>query len=672
MMEPLSEERQTGSPRFYHLELYDSCEDFEIFSEEPFRRRDLAVESRRAQSAEKQAIPDMDSKDQPLGDARGGGEKAHGASEAITDYDKNPLKDTDMYCITCCVPVRALDKHCREHEEHEVMPLASVVEIAKDAFQKNICKLEEQIAHLESFSSHLEEIFITVEEDFARQEQNFEKHYSDLMQTLEQRYEENMQALGEEKKEKLEALYEQLVSCGENLDTCKELTETIEDLDQRENKVDVIKVRSSIVQRLGTFLEKDVEVDLSMPTDFKARTINVSDIQELMDSVDALPGSLPPCAPVMNSQDPSSATGTSVRVCWSFFSEDLVESYQLYYKRVSNDTTKEEQDEFMTNVKETYCTVANLVPNAQYEFWVKALNKAGVGPASERAVYMTAPLPPVIKRKELQSCEHAALVRWECGNTNPVDSYTAELSRLTDGEDGDMITETIVGIPNCETLIPLEPRHHYLISVRAVNMGGPSEKSDPVAVLSTGTAFTLNEETSHPSLLVLEDGLTIMCHKAETSRNDLSFSENSFTRSIAILGNPIPFRGKHYWEVDVSESVEYSVGVALENVPRDSCLGTSHSSWCMRHTVTLSRHTYEFLNDGRTPDIKITVSPQRIGLLLDYDQGTLSFFNTDIMQHLYTFHGRFQDFVCPCFALGEPGRLRIQNGIALPAYANFY
>uniref|UniRef100_A0A8D2LUE4 Fibronectin type III and SPRY domain containing 2 n=1 Tax=Varanus komodoensis TaxID=61221 RepID=A0A8D2LUE4_VARKO len=634
MMEPLSEERQTGSPRFYHLELYDSCEDFEIFSEEPFRRRDLAVESRRAQSAEKQAIPDMDSKDQPLGDARGGGEKAHGASEAITDYDKNPLKDTDMYCITCCVPVRALDKHCREHEEHEVMPLASVVEIAKDAFQKNICKLEEQIAHLESFSSHLEEIFITVEEDFARQEQNFEKHYSDLMQTLEQRYEENMQALGEEKKEKLEALYEQLVSCGENLDTCKELTETIEDLDQRENKVDVIKVRSSIVQIimdeiLGTFLEKDVEVDLSMPTDFKARTINVSDIQELMDSVDALPGSLPPCAPVMNSQDPSSATGTSVRVCWSFFSEDLVESYQLYYKRPPRSSAP------------------------------------GRLPSS--------PLPPVIKRKELQSCEHAALVRWECGNTNPVDSYTAELSRLTDGEDGDMITETIVGIPNCETLIPLEPRHHYLISVRAVNMGGAQrkERSGPLCLL-TGTAFTLNEETSHPSLLVLEDGLTIMCHKAETSRNDLSFSENSFTRSIAILGNPIPFRGKHYWEVDVSESVEYSVGVALENVPRDSCLGTSHSSWCMRHTVTLSRHTYEFLNDGRTPDIKITVSPQRIGLLLDYDQGTLSFFNTDIMQHLYTFHGRFQDFVCPCFALGEPGRLRIQNGIALPAYANFY
>lgn len=40
-------------------------------------------------------------------------------------------------------------------------------------------------------------------------------------------------------------------------------------------------------------------------------------------------------------------------------------------------------------VKETYCLVTNLVPNTQYEFWVTAQNRAGLSPASERAVYMT-------------------------------------------------------------------------------------------------------------------------------------------------------------------------------------------------------------------------------------------------------------------------------------------
>lgn len=40
-------------------------------------------------------------------------------------------------------------------------------------------------------------------------------------------------------------------------------------------------------------------------------------------------------------------------------------------------------------VKETYCSVTNLVPNTQYEFWVTAQNRAGSSPTSERAVYMT-------------------------------------------------------------------------------------------------------------------------------------------------------------------------------------------------------------------------------------------------------------------------------------------
>lgn len=44
------------------------------------------------------------------------------------------------------------------------------------------------------------------------------------------------------------------------------------------------------------------------------------------------------------------------------------------------------------------------------------------------------PSPPVIKRRECTSCPEAALIRWESGNTNPVDSYTVELSEMvTDG-----------------------------------------------------------------------------------------------------------------------------------------------------------------------------------------------------------------------------------------------
>jgi len=43
----------------------------------------------------------------------------------------------------------------------------------------------------------------------------------------------------------------------------------------------------------------------------------------------------------------------------------------------------------MLKVKETYCTISNLLPNTQYEFWVSASNASGISPPSERAVYVT-------------------------------------------------------------------------------------------------------------------------------------------------------------------------------------------------------------------------------------------------------------------------------------------
>ncbi|XP_026532849.1 fibronectin type III and SPRY domain-containing protein 2 isoform X2 [Notechis scutatus] len=604
---------EPDSPRFYHLELYDSLEN--LFPEEPFRRRDLSPHEKKAtQDVEEQHPPHVEYRDQqPTDRARENNEKSDNDLLEDKEASQRSYQEKELYCITCCVPVTPSNSTNNEHQEHEVMSLAAVVEIAKDALQQNVGRLEDQIAHLESFASHLEEIFITVEENFTRQQQNFEKRYDDIIQILEQRYEENMQALGEEKKEKLEALYKELVDCGENLDTCKELMETIENLDQGEKKIEALKTAVATIRRVHTFLKKNVSVDLSTPAEFEDRIIHFSDIQELMESVSSFP-------------------------------------------------------KFKLNVKETYCTVAQLVPNTQYEFWVKAVNRAGVSSESERAVYMTAPLPPVIKKKVIQSCEYFALVQWECGDINPVDSYTVELSKVAGGDGGEILTESVVGIPNCEALIQLEPKQSYLLFVKALNIGGSSERSEPASILSTGTVFTLNEKTAHPLLSILEDGLTLACHETKRAKSDTPFGEDSFTRSIAALGYPIPFRGKHYWEVDVDENTEYCIGVAFENVPREDYLGKSHSSWCMKHTVTSSSHLYEFLNNGMTPDIKITVPPEKIGLLLDYDEGILSFFNADIKQHLHTFHNNFQDFVCPCFAMEGIGVLRIRNGITVPPH----
>lgn len=60
-------------------------------------------------------------------------------------------------------------------------------------------------------------------------------------------------------------------------------------------------------------------------------------------------------------------------------------------------------------------------------------------------------------------------------------------------------------------------------------------------------------------------------------------------RCIAVLGNLIPVRGRHYWEVEVDETTEFRIGVAYEDTERNSYLGANNTSWCMRHILTPSR-----------------------------------------------------------------------------------
>ncbi|KAM8998412.1 fibronectin type III and SPRY domain-containing protein 2 isoform 2-T3 [Ara ararauna] len=486
-------------------------------------------------------------------------------SQAVSEEEESG----NVFCSTCKIPIRAFDKLFGEHKDHEVTKLPNAMESEKEEIHKNMCKLEEQIAQMENFASHLEEIFITVEENFGRQEENFEVHYNDAVQVLAQKYEEQLEALGEEKRQKLEALYGQLVSCGEHLDTCKELTDTTQELYLENDKANFMKAAITMVDRLEEFLKKEVDLELSTVPDFEERVIDFSEVEQLMNSINIIPA---PCAPVINPQAPNAATGTSLRVCWSLFSDDTVECYQLCYKTVNNERRSDEQPEHTLKVKETYCTITNLLPNTQYEFWVSALNASGISPPSERTVYVT------------------------------------------------------------------------------------------------GTSFYLNEDTAHPLLAILDDGFTIACDELENPECDLPVYDNSFTRCIGILGSLIPFPGKHYWEVEVEEDTEYRIGVAFENTPRHGYLGANNSSWCMRHIITPSRHKYEFLHSGMTPDIRITLPPRRTGILLDYENCRLSFFNADIAQHLYTFNSHFQHYVHPCFALETPGILRILTGIAVPPW----
>ena len=60
-------------------------------------------------------------------------------------------------------------------------------------------------------------------------------------------------------------------------------------------------------------------------------------------------------------------------------------------------------------------------------------------------------------------------------------------------------------------------------------------------------------------------------------------------RCVAVLGDLLPVRGQHYWEVAVDDYTEFRVGVAYEDTNRNAYLGATNTSWCMRHILTPTR-----------------------------------------------------------------------------------
>ncbi|XP_036420421.1 fibronectin type III and SPRY domain-containing protein 2 isoform X1 [Colossoma macropomum] len=562
------------------------------------------------------------------------------------------------FCRDCITPAQS-----GHPPNHRVLSLQEAAQDMKTELSQSCSRLTEKISQMENFASNLEEIFITVEENFGRQEQNLEQHYSDVLQTLSQRNSENSTTLQDQKKQKLEALYGQLLACGHLLDTSKELIESAQELHRCQNKRAFLQAVMPVIKRIEDFAKEEVELKVGVSMDFTTPTADLSAVKQMMESINVVPA---PSAPVMNPQVVNSATTTSLRVCWSLFSDDTVDFYQLYCRQISEDiTTETEQDVSVRRVKETHCVVTDLLPNAQYEFWVTATNTTGISPASERAVYMTVPSPPVIKLQECVSCLEAALIRWDSGNTNPVESYTLELSKA---DNHSSVTESIVAIPTCECLVQLQPWKRYIINIRAVNIGGASERSQPITISTTGTFFHLLKETAHPSLSVSPDGFTMFYLDEDLLISEMVFSDTAFSSCVAVLGDLIPVRGQHYWEVEVDEWAEYRVGVAYEDTQRTSYLGANATSWCMRHVLTPSRHKYEFLHNGWSADVRITVQPFRIGVFLDYERGTLSFYNALLRQHLHTFSCCFHHYVLPCFALDKPGALTLHTGLTAPKY----
>nr|KAF6439350.1 hypothetical protein HJG59_018743 [Molossus molossus] len=129
------------------------------------------------------------------------------------------------------------------------------------------------------------------------------------------------------------------------------------------------------------------------------------------------------------------------------------------------------------------------------------------------------------------------------------------------------------------------------------------------------------------------------------SSRTLIFHQRNRYEDYGVLGSPRITSGKHYWDVDVSDKYAWVLGVYGDNSPDANMMGFVRQGNCYQHVCSLYQPKYGYWviglqnhseykafvdsasSNASALTLSLTVPPQRVGVFIDYNAGTVSFFN---------------------------------------------
>ncbi|KAM8987546.1 putative E3 ubiquitin-protein ligase MID2 isoform 2-T3 [Ara ararauna] len=285
--------------------------------------------------------------------------------------------------------------------------------------------------------------------------------------------------------------------------------------------------------------------------------------------------------------------------------------------------------------------------------------------------YLTAPNPPSV-REELCTASHDTItVHWMSEDEFSVSSYELQYTIFTgqanfislyNSMDSWMIVPNIK--QNHYTVHGLQSGTRYIFLVKAINQAG-SRNSEPARLKTNSQPFKLDPKMAHKKLKISNDGLQM--EKDESSLKKSHTPERfSGTGCYGAAGNVFIDSGCHYWEVVVGSSTWYAIGVAYKSAPKNEWIGKNSSSW------VFSRCNNNFMVRHNNKEMLVEVHPQmkRLGVLLDYDNNALSFYDPANSLHLHTFEVSFILPVCPTFTIWNKS-LMILSGLPAPDFIDY-
>ncbi|XP_063285627.1 E3 ubiquitin-protein ligase TRIM39-like [Pelobates fuscus] len=134
-----------------------------------------------------------------------------------------------------------------------------------------------------------------------------------------------------------------------------------------------------------------------------------------------------------------------------------------------------------------------------------------------------------------------------------------------------------------------------------------------------------------------------------------------FVEYNQVLGIGSISTGRHYWEVEVSESGNWDIGVAYPSIARkgsESGVGLNKKSW----TLSKEDEFFYCVHDSKLFQFCIESSLRKVGVYVDYEAGRMCFYQLgDVIIHIHTFTATFTEPIHAVFYLFDGAWIRIRS-----------
>ncbi|XP_068094522.1 E3 ubiquitin/ISG15 ligase TRIM25-like [Hyperolius riggenbachi] len=262
------------------------------------------------------------------------------------------------------------------------------------------------------------------------------------------------------------------------------------------------------------------------------------------------------------------------------------------------------------------------------------LEKSVLREVSRQEEQLSLPLADFIQQLEIKKAELSRKmchIEELCNMTDPLtvlqESHTGDLCDTEEGDKEDR--ERHDGRDLDEALIS-----HTLYTGLSDIIAGVTEG----CIIQEATDILLDINTAHNDLHISDDMKIVS--RSDISQNRPETPERFQTYSQVISRQSFS-SGRHYWELDVSKSEWWRVGMCYPSIARrggQSGIGNNKKSWCLWGQNNQCGVIYE-RKCVRLPD---NVSNNRVGIYLDYEAGRLSFYDLCVpIRHLHTFTATF-------------------------------